>query len=128
MDVSAPVIDEPLYLCTSKVVLRGLLPGSIVHIYAIIPGNSETLQIGQGESRHTVQIFNVDRSKLTREGTKIYSTQVWGEVPSSTPPRHATLQSPLIGIPAPRFANPVFECSHCLRVENILPGAIVQLI
>jgi len=132
-NLSAPTIWEPLYECTSRVVVVGFVSGARIQIYVIQPASTENPRplpepVGGGVSfSFTGQVFGVDSSKMVA-GAKIYARQQYDlgdRIIDSPPSTEIIIQRRPINIPRPRMPFPIHHCGKCTQMDGILPGSSI---
>jgi hypothetical protein len=120
--VPAPKIVEPLYACSTLVQVVGCLSGAEVRVFATAGGS--TVLLGLTKTLGTSAGVHV--TPPLKAGWSIHATQKAGGItsPNSAP---AIVVAPPGAIPVPKFIEPIFECSRCVRLDNLMTGARVDV-
>ena len=123
--LSAPTVWEPLYECSSLVVVSGYVPGASIDVYATPPGGAAA-RIGGGVSHSaTGQVFSVTAAAMVA-GASIQATQSLGGDVSPLSP--VVVLQGAAAVATPRLMTPLYECARCVRVEQVLPGSTAQVL
>ena len=125
--ISSPSLGHPIYECSSNVTVTGFLAGARLEVFidgapapappviGQIPETGENIQVGTA--------FTVGQKVKVRQRT---ATAVSEFTPEVTVTSH--LEDYPNGLPQPRlFKNPVHQCGHAVLVEDVVPGATVEV-
>lgn len=124
-NLSAPTVAEPLYDCSTSLVVSGYVPGATVAIHAQPPGPGAAVQIGGGVSNSTSgQVFGVAAASMV-PGAIITATQTFGG--GTSPPSSGAVVEAALSVDAPVLTAPLLECGRCVRVDGLLPGVKVEV-
>jgi hypothetical protein len=127
--ISPPTIDEPVYKCAGVVVVRGFIAGARIDIFLTghDPG-SPPIRLGGGVSYSPIgQVFAVlDPTKVV-DTAAIYAIQTFAGTPSASSSSVMVQPSPPSPVP-PRLTAPLLECATCVRVDDAIPGATVEVL
>ncbi len=118
--IPPPRISEPLHACSAKVQVTGCLPGAKVRVYAsagstVLIGKAQTFasSITVGVTPHLLAGWKITATQEVGGVTSDFSTGV-EVIPPSVPP-------------VPRLPKIIYECARCVRVEDVQPGARVNV-
>jgi glycerophosphoryl diester phosphodiesterase len=116
--VDPPLVKGPLCAGAIRVRVEQLRPGAMVHISA----NGE---IFNGQAPPDATAFDFSVAPLT--GGTVSATQECCGV-SSSPSPSVNVDPHQDNIPAAAIVRPVFACARCVSINNVHPGATVQIL
>ena len=117
-DLTAPYIIPPLCSGSQSIRIGNLVPGSIVHINV-----NETIYKGIAPAGVSIHDFSID--PLPAEG----SVKVVQELCGVTSPSSSAvnINPSEADIPAVHLLEPLYACGRVVFVENVHPGAMLQV-
>jgi hypothetical protein len=120
--VPPPKILEPVHACSTLVQVLECIPGAEVRVFASAGGN--TVLLGLTKTLGTSAGVHV--TPPLKAGWSIHATQKTGGI---TSPNSAAVivVAPPGAIPVPKFIEPIYECSRCVKLDNLLTGARVDV-
>lgn len=118
--IPTPEVVEPLFACSQLVGVRGCIPGAKVRVYA---SAAHTVLIGTDQTFENTIMLLV--TPLLQVGYKITATQEVGGVTS--PVSNPVVVQLAGGLATPVLRTPIYECARCVHVEQVMPGARVDV-
>jgi glycerophosphoryl diester phosphodiesterase len=115
--VKPPVVQAPLCVGSTRIGLTNLRPGALVHISA--NGTVYDAAVPRDSTAHTFSV-----PALT--GGSVSATQEICNV-SSGPSKAVPVDPHAQHVDPPTVVRPLFDCARCVTVENLHPGATVQV-
>jgi len=117
-DLPAPVVQNPLFSCTDVVHVSNIHPGALVLVYSNSIGLIGSAYIYNDEADITV-------APGLMEGDEIYAVQK-GCGLTSDKSNVVPVKKP-DQLPRPVVVTPLYDCGEQVKVENVVPGAIVEV-
>lgn len=115
--VNAPVVQAPLCAGSTRIGLTSLRPGALVHISA--NGTVYDAAVPRDSTAHTFSV-----PALT--GGSVSATQEICNVLSG-PSKAVPVDPHAQHVDPPTVVAPLFDCARCVTVENVHPGATVEV-
>lgn len=118
-DLDTPVVQEPLFECADVVHVSNLHPGTRVKVY------SRDLGAPIGEKQVYAEETDVQVAPLLSAGDEILAiTFGCGLESEASAPVEVR---PLEDLEPPTVATPVYDCDDTVTVEDVVPGALVDV-
>lgn len=118
-ELDTPVVQEPLFECADVVHVSNLHPGTRVKVY------STELGAPIGEKQVYSDETDVEVTPLLTEGDEIHAVAfgcgLESDASASVPVR------PLEELGPPTVVPPVYDCDETVTVEDVVPGAQVDI-
>lgn len=113
-----PEIAKPLYECATVVHVRNLHPGTRVFVW------SQSIGV-IGEAQVFTEEMDIPITPLLQVGDLIYAHAIGcgHQSPDSAPVEVQSLQD----LNQPKIVEPLYSCDRFVRVENVVPGAWVDI-
>lgn len=113
-----PVVQDPLFSCTDQVHVSNIHPGALVLVYSTFIGPIGSAYVYDDEADITV-------APGLMEGDKVFAVQK-GCGQTSGNSNVVTVIKP-DALPKPVVVTPLYDCGEFVKVENVVPGAIVEV-
>ena len=114
-----PKVQDPLFECAAVVRVRNLHPGSRVYVFSTFLGAPI------GEKQVYATEADVPVAPLLIKGDRIFAVQKGCGLVSS---KSSDVEVRAVReLPAPVVAKPLYSCESIVRVDNIVPGARVDV-
>lgn len=118
-DLPTPVVAEPLFACSITVRVSNLHPGTRVYVAA------EGIGV-LGEAHVTDEEMDITVRPALMEGWKITAWAIGcGHQSDISDP--VEVQSPPQDLPPPVIVEPVYTCDRSVTVQDLVPGASVDI-
>ena len=114
----APVLQDPLFSCTDVVHVSNIHPGALVLVYSKSIGLIGGEYVYDDEADITVApgLMENDEVCAVQKGCGLNSAQS----------NVVTVKKPE-ALPKPVVVTPLYDCGEYVKVENVVPGAIVEV-
>ena len=114
-----PKVQDPLFECAAVVRVSNLHPGSRVYVFSTLLG----APIGEKQTYATETDVSV--APLLIKGDRIFAVQRGCGLVSS---KSAEVEVRAVReLPPPKVAKPLYSCESIVRVDNVVPGARVDV-
>lgn len=113
-----PKVQDPLYSCTDVVRVRDIHPGALVLVYSTFVGEIGAAYVYDDEANITVTPALMDGDEIfaVQKGCGLVSDK--SNVVQVQKPRE---------LPRPVVVTPLYNCGEYVKVEKVVPGAIVEV-
>lgn len=118
VNLPAPIVQDPLFSCTDVVHVSNIHPGALVLVYSKSIGLIGSAYIYNDEANITV-------APGLMEGDEICAVQKGCGLKSDE--SNVVLVQKPDELPRPVVVEPLYDCGEHVRVENVVPGAIVEV-